>query len=82
VQEVVAPGAQLDRALELAEKIAAQAPLAVQATLANARRALVHGVDAAAAELGPVQQRLFATEDAAEGVASFKEKRAAKFKGK
>jgi enoyl-CoA hydratase/carnithine racemase len=82
VQEVVEPGAQLDRALELAERIAAQAPLAVQATIANARRAVVHGVEAAAAELGPVQQRLFATEDAAEGVASFKEKRAAKFKGR
>ena len=82
VQEVVEPGQQLDRALELAEKIAAQAPLAVQATLTNARKAVLHGPEAAALEFGPVQARLFASEDAAEGVASFKEKRAAVFKGK
>jgi len=82
VQEVVEPGHQLTRALELAEKIAAQAPLAVQATVTNARRAVLYGYESAALEFGPVQQRLFESEDAAEGVASFKEKRAAVFKGK
>jgi enoyl-CoA hydratase len=82
VQEVVEPGQQLGRALELAERIAAQAPLAVQATVMNARRAVVHGVESATMELGSVQQLLFASEDAAEGVASFREKRVAVFKGK
>jgi len=41
VTEVVPVGSELDRAIELAEKIAAQAPLAVQATLASARASLL-----------------------------------------
>jgi len=82
VQEVVEPGRQLGRALELAEKIAAQAPLAVQATITNARQAVLYGPESAVLQFGPLQQELFATEDAAEGVMSFKEKRAAVFKGK
>ena len=82
VQEVVEPGRQLDRALELAEKIAAQAPLAVQTTVTNARKAVLYGPEAAAMEFGPVQARLFESEDAAEGVASFKERRTAVFKGR
>ena len=82
VQEVVETGRQLDRAIELAERIAAQAPLAVQATIRNAAQAVEHGPAAAIAGLGPVQLRLMATEDAAEGVASFREKRDAKFSGR
>ena len=47
-------GAEFDRgALELAERIAAQAPLAVQAALANAKRAVRDGDAAAEAELQP-----------------------------
>ena len=82
VQEVVVPGEQLDRAIAIAERIAAQAPLAVQATLANARREVLYGPESAIHEFGPVQQRLFASEDAEEGVKGFQEKRAAVFKGK
>ena len=82
VQEVVEPGRQLDRAIELAERIAAQAPLAVRATLRNAALAVEHGPAAAVAELGPTQLRLMASEDAAEGVASFREKREARFTGR
>jgi enoyl-CoA hydratase len=81
VQEVVAPGSQLDRALEIAERIAAQAPLAVAATLVNARRGVTHGPEAAAVEFGAINQRLLRTEDAREGVASFVERRAARFTG-
>ncbi|GGF27669.1 enoyl-CoA hydratase [Aliidongia dinghuensis] len=82
VQEVVEPGRQFERAIELAERIAAEAPLAVAATIRNATLAIEHGPAAAVAELGPVQQRLMASEDAAEGVASFREKREARFTGR
>ena len=51
VQEVVPHGEQYERGLALARAIAAQAPLAVQATLANARLAVREG--AAAAEALP-----------------------------
>ena len=37
-QEVVAAGEHVDRAGAIAQRIAAQAPLGVQAALANARR--------------------------------------------
>lgn len=54
---------------------------AVQAMIANARMALHHGFAAASAELVPLQARLSASADAAEGVRSFAEKRAARFTG-
>ena len=81
VQEVVPVGKQLERALEIAAVIAAQAPLAVQATKASSRRFVEEGFAAAVRELGPTQQRLMASEDANEGVQSFIERRAAVFKG-
>ena len=80
VQEVVAPGAQLERAVAIAETIAAQAPLGVQATIASGRQSLFE--DAAARALLPEIQRLMVTADAREGVMSFLERRAAKFEGK
>lgn len=82
VQELVAPGQQLTRALELAETIANQAPLAVQATLHSARLARAESDAAAAARLMPDLAPLFASEDVKEGMASFVERRAAKFVGR
>ncbi len=82
VQEVVPAGTQLERALELAQRIASQAPLAVQATKASARRCFHEGVEACIAALDPVQSELLATEDAKEGVQSFIERRSADFKGR
>lgn len=82
VQEVVPAGTQLDRAIEIAEQIASMAPLAVQATKASSKRFLDEGVQACIDALGPVQAQLMASEDAAEGVASFVERRTAEFKGR
>jgi len=82
VQEVVEPGKQLERAIELAERIATQAaPLGVRATLASARRAAAEGQQAAADRLVPEVAALFGSQDAAEGVRSFVERRPAQFTG-
>jgi enoyl-CoA hydratase/carnithine racemase len=82
VQEVVAPGQQLPRALEYAERIARQAPLAVYAMMENARLAADEGWQVAAGRIAATQRRLYNTEDAKEGVLSFQEKRDAKFQGR
>jgi enoyl-CoA hydratase len=82
VQKVVPAGEQLAEALRIAQAIAAQAPQAVVATRLNARTAIERGPLEAMAEFVAVQQRLSRTEDAAEGVRSFVEKRAARFTGR
>jgi enoyl-CoA hydratase/carnithine racemase len=82
VQKVVPAGQQLDEAIRIAEGIDAQAPLAVVATRLNALAAVERGPLEAMAEFVPVQQHLSRTEDAAEGLRSFVEKRAANFTGK
>jgi len=82
VQDIVAPGEEYGAALAIARRIAEQAPLAVQASLTNARLALLEGPKAAIGELSAITARLAATEDAAEGVASFKEKRPPVYRGR
>ena len=82
VQEVVPAGAQLGRAVELAQRIAAMAPLGVQGTLANARVARQASERAAAEHLAGLLPGITASEDAAEGVRSFVERRAAQFSGR
>jgi enoyl-CoA hydratase len=81
VQEVVSVGSELPRAIELAERIARQAPLAVRATMENARLAMNEGWQAAYAAIADTQRRLYNTDDAKEGVQSFLEKRDARFAG-
>lgn len=82
VQEVVVPGAQLDRATAIAQRIAAQAPLGVQGTLANARVARDQGMAAAVDHLKAMLPGIMSSEDAAEGVASFLERRPGRFTGR
>ena len=82
VQEIVAAGTELDRALEIAATICEGSPLAVQATKASSRRYLDEGMAAAVRAFGPTQAALLDSEDAAEGVASFVERRPARFTGR
>jgi enoyl-CoA hydratase/carnithine racemase len=82
VQEIVEPGKQLERAQEMAEVIAAQAPLAVQAALAHAQSALLDGWRTAIAEIVPVQRELINSEDAMEAAMAMMQKRPATFKGR
>ena len=82
VQKVVPAGQELDEALRIAGAIAAQAPLAVAATRKSVLKALEQGPAAAVAEFVAVQTRLANSEDAAEGVRSFVERRPARFTGR
>jgi enoyl-CoA hydratase len=82
VQEVVEPGNQLDRAVELTERIATRsAPLAVRTTLEAAQRANREGERAAEDRFVDDVVALFKTHDGAEGLASFMERRPARFIG-
>ncbi|MCI0158500.1 crotonase/enoyl-CoA hydratase family protein [Leifsonia shinshuensis] len=82
VQEVVDDGEQFDTALAIAERIAAQAPLAVQATLASAFTAVREGDAAAEARLQPTLARLAASEDARIGMQAFLSRTPAEFVGR
>jgi len=82
VQEVVPKGNQLRRAVEIAQSIAAQAPLGVQTALRSAVRAVREGEEAAAAQLVPEMVALLASADATEGRQSFIERRPATFSGR
>lgn len=82
VQEVVPDGTQYARGLELAQRVAAQAPLAVQAALANARSAIRSGDAAAEAALQPELVRLAASEDARIGMEAFLTRTPATFIGR
>jgi enoyl-CoA hydratase len=82
VQEAVETGRQFDRALQLAETVSRQAPLGVQATLDSARRARSEGERAAIARLLPDLVPVMKSEDAAEGIRSFVERREGMFKGR
>jgi len=81
VQEVVPLGTQIGRAMELAERIAANAPLGVQVTKKAARTFYEAAAAAAAAEIPGIRATVLATNDAQEGIRSFVERRPAQFQG-
>ena len=82
IQEVVPAGTQVARALALAQTIAANAPLGIQATKAAARRYVEAGEAAAIAAIPEFRGPVLASADAAEGIRSFVERRAAQFQGR
>jgi enoyl-CoA hydratase len=82
IQEVVPTGNELQRAFELAENIARQAPLGISAMLQSARLAQLEGEQAAARQLVAQMVQLLDTKDGAEGVTSFLERRPAVFTGR
>jgi enoyl-CoA hydratase len=82
VQEVVEPGSQRDRALELARELLRCSPSALVHTIANARLALEDSPDAAAETIPAMAAAVQATDDFKEGIASFIERREARFTGK
>lgn len=82
VQEVVPAGRQLNRAVEVAAAIAEQAPLGIQATLANARVMENEGPAAAVDDLRQRLEPILGSDDAREGLKSFIERRSAHFTGR
>lgn len=82
VQEVMASEDLLPRAVQLAARIAEQAPLGVYTTLASARQALLEGETAAANNLPALTRQLMASEDAQEGLQAMLERRPGNFKGR
>ena len=81
VQEVVPAGEHVQRARDLAHVVARQAPLGVQGTLASARAGLGHGPEAARDSLASLLPGILRSQDAAEGLRSFMERREAHFTG-
>jgi enoyl-CoA hydratase/carnithine racemase len=79
IQEVVPAGTQLERALAIAENIARQSPVGVQATLVSARLARAQGERAAFARMLSDMQQVVASDDAIEGLKSFLERREPRF---
>lgn len=82
IQEIVEPGEQVERAVAIASKIAEQAPLGVRATLNSAWISILEGEAQATARVAEDMPAVLNSEDFAEGVASFRERRKAEFKGK
>src|SRR5229473_1835863 len=77
VQEVVAPGKQIERAMEIAQRIAKNAPIGIQVTKEAALKYIESGERAAIDYIPKIKDRVFSSEDMKEGIQSFVERRSA-----
>jgi enoyl-CoA hydratase len=82
VQEVVKVGEQVERAMEIAELIAKNAPLGIQVTKEAGLKFIEVGEKAAIDVIPKIRGRVLDSEDAKEGIQSFVERRAAVFTGR
>jgi enoyl-CoA hydratase/carnithine racemase len=82
VQEVLASEDLLPYALQLAARIAEQAPLAIRATIESSRQAVLEGEASAAQQLPRLINQLMSTDDAREGLLAMQERRPAVFNGR
>ncbi|WP_083992667.1 crotonase/enoyl-CoA hydratase family protein [Afipia massiliensis] len=82
VQEVVPVGQQIERAMEVARLITKNAPIGIQVTKEAALKFTESGEKLTADYISVMRERILGTEDAAEGVQSFIERRAANFQGR
>lgn len=82
VNEVVPDGQSLTRALALAERINASAPLVIQAMKAIALGTVTKGPMEQNYRTNRLIARIASSEDGKEGFAAFKEKRTATFRGR
>ena len=82
VNDLVEPGTALEAALKLAEKIAANGPLAVRTVKQIVTESLDWRTDDMFALQNPRMAHIFSSEDAKEGATAFAEKRPPVWKGK
>lgn len=82
VQEVVEPGRQIERAMELAQAIAKNAPIGIQVTKQAALKFIEAAERDAIDYIPTIKDRVLKSEDMFEGIQSFVERRAASFKGR
>lgn len=82
INEVVPHDRMLDRAFELAEKIASKSPLAIAACLGSTTRGLNVSIDEGLAIEAGYFERMLPTRDLVEGVGAWLERRPAEFVGR
>lgn len=82
VQEVVRAGQQIVRAIEIAQRIARNAPLGLRAMKEAALKYIEAGESMAVAAIPAIHAKVMGTEDAKEGIRSFVERREARFQGR